>query len=193
MRPTLAALALSLSILFAAAPADAGVFADRPLWLALGGSFGGGFPEGVGSPKAAGYGTLTLGLRLAPVVPEFTIREGFAGKELSEHRGGIAAGVRILLPRFLVLRPQFRVAFSHEHVAPRFLLQAEPFKVLFGTHDAIGHRTGLETGGGLEVYLDPKNIVRAWVQGTLMMFPGQSQAMSGLWEFGIAFGIGPQL
>lgn len=160
----------------------------RPLWVGIAGAGGGE----IGEPLAAGYGSLTVGLRLIPIVPEVTIREGVSGdrQAIRKHHGAIALGARVLLPPLGPVRPNFRLAFSHRHDAPIDLFQAQPFKVLFGTAEGITHRSGLETGGGLEITFG--KVVGLWAQGTLVVLPSQDlNTLSGLWELGVSFSIGP--
>ncbi len=160
----------------------------RPLWVGIGGAGGGE----LGQPIAAGYGSITIGLRLIPIVPEVMIREGVSGDGdgLRLHHGAIALGARLLLPPLGMVRPHLRLAFSHRHDAPIDLFKAQPFKVLFGTAEGITHRSGVETGGGLEVSFS--KVVGLWAQGTLVILPTEGEnPVSGLWEIGVSFSIGP--
>lgn len=172
----------------------AGLPADRPLWVEVGGSFGGGLPLPGVSPLGSASGHLTVGLRLLPVVPEFEIREGFAGGPdgVEQHQAGIVAGARILLPRLLLLRGSVRAAFTHQHLASMSLFREKTAGVLFGTASGLSHRTGFETGLALELYVDPKSVVRVIGQSHLLFFPGQDLPIMGLWEIGVAFGVGPR-
>jgi len=160
----------------------------KPLWIGIGASGGGE----LGEPIGAGYGNLTVGLRLIPIVPEVTIREGVSGDSgaLRMHHGSIALGARVLMPPLGPVRGTLRLAFSHRHDAPIEIFKAQPFKVLFGTADGISHRSGLETGGGLEIKLG--KVVGLWAQGTLVLLPSEGlNPVSGLWEGGVSFAIGP--
>ncbi len=160
----------------------------RPLWVGIGGAGGGE----LGEPVAAGYGSFTVGLRLIPIVPEVIIREGVSGTTtaLRQHHGSIALGARVLLPPLGIVRPNLRLAFSHRHDAPLEIFKAQPFKVLFGTAEGITHRSGFETGGGLEISLG--KVVGLWGQGTLVVLPTEGHnPVSGLWELGVSFAIGP--
>lgn len=189
MRTWIVALLLALpNVAFAGLPAD------RPLWIEAGGSFGGGLPLPGVVPLGSASGHLSLGLRLLPLVPEFQIREGFAGGEggLREHHAGIVAGARVLLPKLLILRGSFRVAFSHQHIAPIAVFREQPAAVIFGTHGGLAHRTGLETSLALELYVEPNDVLRVFGQTTLLIFPGQDVPVAGLWELGLAFGVGPR-
>jgi|GEM_PF-1557364 len=179
-------------------PAHAGLLNERPIWIGGGLSGGGALTTPV-QTFAGGFGHLNLSVRLIPVVPELILREGVFGKKsrLPFHHGGLAAGVRVLLPRFLVVRPSFRVAFSHEHRTTWEHLKAEPLKVIFGVADGIEHRTGAETGFGLEATLDPKGHIHLGLDGTLQMLfaddgfdPG---TFTGLWEVSVKFALGPRL
>lgn len=160
----------------------------RPLWVGIGGAAGGE----LGQPVGAGYGSLTIGLRLIPIVPEVMIREGVSGdrQAIRKHHGSIALGARLLLPPLGIVRPHLRLAFSHRHDAPIEVFKARPFKVLFGTGDGITHRSGVETGGGLELTFG--KVMGLWAQGTLMILPTEGEPpLSGLWELGVSFAIGP--
>jgi hypothetical protein len=173
----------------------AGWAADlRPLWVGVGGSGGGT----LGSDVGVGYGSITIGLRLIPIVPEVTLREGVAGRgsTLLQHHGNIAFGARFLLPAapgLPGLRPTLRVAFSHRHDSPVEVFKAKPMATIFGTGVGITHRSGIETGGGLELALGPKQIVGVWVQGTLVVLPSPGlDPVTGLVEGGISFALGPR-
>ena len=189
--PSLIAVLAILAVVTIAPPrAHAKAFGAglRPLWVGIGGSAGGE----LGQPTGAGYGNFTLGLRLIPIVPEVTIREGVSGTSdgLRAHHGSIALGARLLLPPLGPVRPTARLAFSHRHDAPIEMFAAQPFKVLFGTAEEITHRSGLETSGGLEVSLG--KVVGLWAQGTLVVLPQKGlNTFSGLWEFGVSFAVGP--
>lgn len=161
----------------------------RPLHVSLGGAGGGG----MGTDLGHGYGTLTIGLRLIPIVPEVTVREGFSGDgSLQHHHGNIALGARVLLPGLLGFRPNLRVAFSHRHDAPIDVFRSKPFAVLFGTADGITHRSGFETGAGFELSFGPKKVVGVFVQGTLVVLPpANPELVTGLVEAGVSFAIGP--
>ena len=161
----------------------------RPLHVSLGGAGGGG----MGTDLGHGYATLTVGLRLIPIVPEVTIREGFSGDgELRNHHGNIALGARFLLPGLLGFRPNVRLAFSHRHDAPIDVFRAKPLAVLFGTAEGITHRSGVETGAGVELAFGPKKVVGLFVQGTLVILPpANPEPVTGLVEAGITFAIGP--
>jgi hypothetical protein len=160
----------------------------RPLWVGIGGAGGGE----LGEPVGAGYGSLTIGLRLIPIVPEVMIREGVSGDAttLRQHHGSIALGARVLLPPLGIVRPHLRLAFSHRHDAPLAIFKSQPFKVLFGTAEGITHRSGVETGGGLEISFG--KVMGLWAQGTLVVLPTEGHnPVSGLWELGVSFAIGP--
>ncbi len=162
----------------------------RPLWISVGGAGGGGMGTDVGQ----GYGTVTVGLRLVPIVPEVTLREGVSGEgaTLLHHHGNIALGARILLPGPPFLRPNVRFAFSHRHDAPIDLLRAKPFGVLFGTTEGIAHRAGFETGAGVELNFGPERIVGLFVPGTLVVLPpANHELFTGLVEAGVTFSLGP--
>jgi hypothetical protein len=192
------ALLLILPLTLWATPAQAGLLNERPIWVGVGFSGGGALTTPV-ETFGTGYGHLHLSLRLLPVAPEVILREGIAGKRggLPFHHGGLAAGVRILLPKFLVLRPSLRVAFSHEHRTTWAHLKTEPIKVIFGVAEGIEHRSGAETGFGLELQLDPKGHVHLALDGTAQFLfaddgwdPG---TFTGLWEIGVRFALGPKL
>lgn len=163
----------------------------RPLWTAIGASGG----PTIAGGEAAAYGHLSLGLRLMPVVPELTLREGIVGAGTPTMRqvGSFAAGARFLLPALPILVPSFRVAFSHQHEQPWAEFQEAPLASVFGVHQKITHRTGFEAGGGIELCLDPKGILSLWVQGTAMVYPGSAgPPVTVLVEGGIAFSAGPR-
>lgn len=183
-----------LVILTTLAPLDASAAGllpgMRPLWTGVGGGGGPTIPEGQG----AGYGHITLGLRLLPVVPELTLREGVAAVGTSEMRqvGTVAAGARFLLPSLPILVPSLRIAFSHQHEAPWSIFVAQPMATLFGTGAGITHRTGFEAGAGLELRLDPKGIVSIWTQANALVYPGsKGPPVTVVIEGGIAFSAGP--
>lgn len=162
----------------------------RPLWVGIGGAGGGA----IGTSDGAGYASLTVGLRLIPVVPEVTIREGFSGRgsTLLHHHGNIALGARVLLPGLAGLRPNVRLGFSHRHDAPIEVFKAKPLAVIFGTGEGITHRSGIETGGGLELSVGPKKVVGLWFQGTVVVLPSPDLVpVTGLIEGGVSFALGP--
>lgn len=189
LRPFLPLLLLALLL---PASAQAGWSTGlRPLWISVGGAGGGAFGDDAGH----GYGTFTLGLRLIPIVPEITLREGVSASEgqVLQHHGNIALGARILLPGLPFLRPNVRVAFSHRHDSPWELFKSKPAGVLFGTIDGIDHRSGFETGGGVELTFGPKAVVGFFVQGTLVVLPqADLPPVTGLVEAGVSFAIGPR-
>ncbi|MCO4772318.1 MAG: hypothetical protein KDA24_19950 [Deltaproteobacteria bacterium] len=181
----------SLFLLATPTTAEAGWSSGlRPLWVSLGGAGGGG----ISTDQGHGYASLTVGLRLIPIVPEVTIREGVSGRgsTLLHHHGNIALGARLLLPGLPFLRPNVRFAFSHRHDAPMDVFEAKPLAVIFGTASGITHRSGFETGAGIELSFGPKKIVGAYVQGTLVVLPpAQQDLVTGLVEAGVSFSIGP--
>jgi len=162
----------------------------KPLWIGIGGGGGGA----IGGTEGAGYASVTIGLRLIPIVPEVIIREGLSGEgsTLLHHHGNIALGARFLLPGTPLLRPNLRLAFSHRHDAPFDVFKAKPLAVIFGTAEGITHRSGFETGGGIEVTLDPRGVVGLWVQGTLVVLPSPGlDPVTGIVEGGVSFALGP--
>lgn len=190
MRPISApmlTLFVAIAIAISATPASAMPSGERPFYLGLGGS---GAVAGL-EDSGVGYFNLTLGLRLLPVVPEVTIREGF-GRNPTHHLTSIAAGARFLLPKLLMLRASFRVAFSHQHEIAMSKFVEDPGAALFGVHDATVHRTGFETGAGLDVKLDPKGIVGVFGQVNAIFLPvSAGPPFYVLGEAGISFAFGP--
>ena len=173
------------------ANAAAKPFSERIIWIGFGA--GGGLSGG--EVAGVGYLNFTLGLRFFPVVPEFTLREGIRGKSSVEtHIGGVAAGARFLLPKLGPVRGNFRLAFSHQHEVQWDQFLAAPFKALFGVDDGINHRSGVETGGGVEVKLGPKGILGLWVQATVMVFPlTEGPPVTTVVEGGLSIALGPKL
>ena len=193
LTPLLVLAVLAIGVFAAPATASAGGWASglRPLWVGIGGGGGGT----IGTDEGAGYGSITLGLRLIPIVPEIVLREGFSGKgsTLLHHHGNIGFGARVLLPGLAGLRPHVRLAFSHRHDSPIEVFKAKPLATIFGTAEGITHRSGFETGGGLEVSFGPKGIVGLWVQGTLVVLPSPGlEPVTGIVEGGVSFSAGPR-
>ena len=184
---------LGAMLLFTAAPAHAAKkpLSERIVWLGLGG--GGGLSGG--DVSGVGYLNFTLGVRLLPVVPEFSLREGFRGKDGVEmHIGGVAVGARFLLPKLLIARGYFRLAFSHQHEVQWEYFLDRPFKTLFGVDDGLTHRSGFEAGGGVEVKLGPKGIFGLWAQATVLVFPlTAGPPVTAVIEGGLSISIGPKL
>jgi hypothetical protein len=170
-----------------AAPASAAP-PPRPVWVA--GSLGGGGEPGF--TDGAAFGALAVGLRLLPVVPEFGFREGIAGgSAIRREQGGIWFGVRFMPPAPQPFAPSFRFAFSHRHDAPIDVFLANPGKVLFGVSPGIVHRTGFETGAGLDVLLDRNGILGLFTQVTaVVMLDGQGWPLAVLGEVGLALHVG---
>ncbi len=184
----LAVLAILLMTFITPARAYAKGFSERPLWTGVG-IAGGGTAGDVGG---AGALHLTLGLRLIPVVPELTVREGLASGP-ARHVTSIAAGARILLPRLAILRGFVRIGFSHQHELVWSSFKAAPGQALLGVADDINHRSGFETGGGIEVSLGPKGIFGLWVQGTAIVLPGTpGPPLTVLAEGGVSLAFGPR-
>ncbi len=188
---SVALLALPLAIAIAIAPesAQAGTFPsnERPVWIGVGGS---GAIAGI-EDSGVGYFNLTLGLRLAPVVPEVTIREGI-GRDPTHHITSIAAGARFLMPALGILRANVRVAFSHQHELPFPKLLDDPAAAIFGVHPAMTHRTGFETGAGLDLKLDPKGHIGLFGQVNAIFLPGsEGPPFYVLGELGVSFAVGP--
>jgi hypothetical protein len=187
------ALACLSATMLSTTPARAGAkpFSERIVWMGIGGAGG----LSAGEVAGVGYLNFTLGLRFLPVVPEFTLREGIRGKAGAEtHIGGVAAGARFLLPRLLIARGYFRVAFSHQHEVQWDHFLGAPFKTLIGVDDGINHRSGFETSGGVELKLGPKGILGLWVQGTLMVFPETAgPPVTAAIEGGLSIALGPKL
>jgi hypothetical protein len=185
-------LLISLSIAAAIAipsTASAGAFpsGERPIWIGVGGS---GAVAGVEN-SGVGYFNLSLGLRLLPVAPEVTIREG-VGRDPTHHITSIAAGARFLMPKLLMLRANFRVAFSHQHELPFTKFLQDPGPAIFGVHDEMIHRTGFETGAGLDVKLDPGGFIGIFGQINALFFPGsEGPPFYVLGEAGVSFAFGP--
>ena len=185
MRSTPAVLALVLLLLPAAA--EAGPLGERPVWFGLGGAGG----IGVVEDSALGYVNLTIGLRLIPVVPELTIREGI-GADPKRHLTSIAAGARFLFPKLAVLRGSARIAFAHQHETRWEALLEDVPAGLFGTHEETVHRTGFEGGLGLDLMLDPNGIVGIWGQINALVFPATlGPPTYVLGELGVSFAVGP--
>ncbi len=188
-RASICLLFLSVSTVLAA-PAAANVFplGERPFYLAIGGS---GAIAGV-EDSGVGYANLTLGLRFIPLSPEITVREGL-GRDPLHHLTSIAAGARVLLPKLLILRGSFRFAFSHQHELLFTKAQADPGKAIFGIHEEMTHRSGFETGMGLELMPDPKGIFGIFAQVNALFFPASAgPPFYVLGEFGISLSFGPQ-
>lgn len=186
-------LVVLLTTLFSTTPAHAGAkpFSERPVWLGLGGAGG----ISAGEVSGVAYFNLTLGLRLAPIVPEFTLRQGLRGKGSAEMQvGGVAVGARFLLPRLLATRGYFRLAFSQQHEVQWDHFLGAPMKTLFGVGEGLTHRSGFETGGGVELRLGPRGVVGFWAQGTLLVFPGTAgPPVTTVLEAGLSFSIGPKV
>lgn len=162
---------------------------EHPIWTAIGGA-GGGTAEEVGG---IGHISLTLGLRLIPVVPEITIREGFASAP-TRHVTGIAAGARFLLPEIKGIRPFARFAFAHQHELDFELFKEMPGRALLGIHYAMTHRTGFETGGGIEAVFGERRIFGVWIQATAVVLPAtQGPDLYVLGEAGVSFAVGPRV
>jgi len=173
------------------AHASAPVFlmGEHPIWMGIGGSGGGSATE-VGG---VGHLSLTLGLRLVPVVPELTIREGFASGP-TRHVTGIAAGARFIFPETKGIRPFARVMFAHQHELEFPQFKAEPAKALLGVQGDTTHRTGFELGGGIEAVFGKKRIFGLWVQGTAVVLPATAGPdLYVLGEAGVSFAVGPRL
>ncbi len=173
------------------ASAAAKPFSERIIWIGLGG--GGGLSGG--DVAGVGYLNFTLGLRFFPVVPEFTLRQGVRGKASAETQlGGVAAGARFLLPKLGPVRGNFRLAFAYQHEVQWDQFLDAPLKALFGVDDGINHRSGVETGGGVEVKLGPKGILGLWAQVTLMVFPlTDGPPVTTVVEGGLSIALGPKL
>ena len=190
---SLARLSICALMVFSTTPARAGAIplSERPVWIGLGVAGG---ASGL-DPSGVGYFQFTLGIRLLPVVPEFTLRQGFRGKgEAETPLGGVALGARFLLPKLLIVRGYFRVAFSQQHEVEWEYFLEKPMQTLFGVGEGLTHRSGFETGGGLELSLGPKGIVGLWVQGTLLVFPtSEGPPVTTILEGGISFALGPRL
>lgn len=186
-RIVLLALLIAIAIALLPAGASASPSGERPVWLGVGGS---GALAGVEN-SGVGYLNLSVGLRLLPVVPEFTLREGL-GRQPTHHITSIAAGARFLLPKLLMLRGNVRIAFSHQHELPLTKFLQDPGAALFGVHDDTGHRTGFETGAGLDVKLEPSGVVGLFGQINALFFPGSDgPPFYVLGEIGISFAVGP--
>jgi hypothetical protein len=190
--PILLALAgLTIPLLPGQAEAAVLLPGHRLFWNGIAGSFGPTF----GGEGPAVYGSIRLGLRLLPIVPELRLREGVAasGKPDERQVGGVAAGARVLLPAPPVLIPSFFVAFSHQHEVPMAAFRKAPLQSLFGVGEGIVHRSGFETGIGLELRPDPTGVFGIWADGTALIYPGTpGPPVTLLAEIGISLSFGPK-
>jgi hypothetical protein len=189
MRPLRIALLLVPLCLALPTAASAGTLPsnERPVWFGIGGA---GAVAGMEN-SGVGFFNLTLGLRLLPLVPEVTIREGL-GREPTHHLTSIAAGVRILLPKLLMLRVGLRFAFAHQHELLLAKAIADPAGALFGVNPEMTHRSGFETGIGLDVKLDPKGIVGLFGQFNAIFLPVTAgPPFYILGELGLSIAVGP--
>jgi hypothetical protein len=190
--PRIAALALVLISFFPSsrsAPArePALLVGEHPIWVAIGAA-GGGTAQEVGG---IGHASITLGLRLIPVVPELTLREGVASGP-TRHITGIAAGARFLFPEVKGIRPFARIAFAHQHELPWRYFKKAPAQALLGIHAEMTHRTGFETGGGIEAVFGRRRMVGVWVQATAVVLPAtHGPDLYVLGEAGISIAVGP--
>lgn len=188
-RASISLLFLSVCTLLAAPPtANAFPLGERPFSFGIGGSAAiAGIEE-----SSVGYANLTIGLRFIPLVPEITVREGL-GRDPLHHLTSIAAGARVLLPKLLIVRGTFRFAFSHQHELLFTKAQADPGKAIFGIHDEMTHRSGFETGMGLELMPDPKGIFGIFAQVNALFFPESAgPPFYVLGEVGISLSVGPR-
>ncbi len=187
----LAAVAFVGVLLTAPRGAHSKPLSERVLWLGFGGSGG----VAAGDFGGVSYLNFTLGVRLLPVVPEVTLREGMRGQaEVQTHVSGVAVSARFLLPKLLAARGFLRVGFSHQNEAPWATFLDSPGETLFGVGDGIDRRSGFEAGGGLELKLGPKGIVGLWLQGTALVFPlTDGPPVTIIAEGGLSFGLGPKL
>jgi hypothetical protein len=166
---------------------------ERPIWFGIGSGFSGTAPEEfVGAGVAFNF---TVGLRFLPISPELILREGVAGlgTDGQRHIAGIGGGVRILFPRLLLARATARVAFAHQHELPWDEYTASigsAVKSSFGVHDDIGHRSGFEVGGGLELSA-PGFPLGFYTQVTAIVLPGTAGPPVTLQtELGLSIAVG---
>ena len=193
MHRTLVTIASLIAALLSTSVAHGGspglLSGERPLWTGVGLS-GGGTAEEVGG---VGHLSVTLGLRLIPVVPELTLREGLASNP-RRHVTGIAAGARFLFPEVGPVRPFARVMFAHQHELQGDLFVDMPWRALVGIHYAMTHRTGVEAGGGIEIPFGGRRHFGAYVQATAVVLPAtQGPDLYVLGEAGVSFAFGPRL
>jgi len=163
----------------------------RVVWM----GFGGGGGVSGGDVSGVGYLNFTFGLRLLPVVPEFSLRDGLRGTTgVDTHVGGVAIGARFLLPRLLIARGYFRLAFSQQHEIPWDRFLEAPLQSVFGFGEGLSHRSGFEGGGGVEIKLGPKGIVGLWAQGTVLVFPESAgPPVTAVVEAGLSLALGPKI
>ena len=170
---------------------------ERPVWFGIGPGFSGTAPApDLGGGVAV---NLTVGLRLFPISPELILREGVAGLGSDDlrHVAGVGGGVRFLLPRLAILRGTVRVAFAHQHELPWDEYTASigaAVKSTFGVHEHIGHRSGFEVGGGLELTPDPDGRLGFYAAVNAIVLPGTAgPPLTVITEIGLSIAVGKPL